>query len=114
MPQDTKSKTKTKTKARIRRGVVTGVTVASLIVAPTAFAAGGSPSDVQYESTLTQISAGGGPHQPSAPATTTSSGSSLPFTGFDVGAMAAVAAGLGLAGFAMRRRLQATHDDRAS
>jgi hypothetical protein len=112
MPQDTKSKTKTKTKRRIRRGIATVVTVASLIVAPTAFAAGSSPSDAQYESTLTQISAGGGPHEPSA--TTASSGSSLPFTGFDVGAMAAVAAGLGLAGFAMRRRLQATHDDRVS
>jgi hypothetical protein len=110
MPQHTKNKAETKSKTRIRRAIVTVVTVASLVVAPAAFAAGTSPSDDQYKSTLTQISAGG-PHEPSGTAT---SGGSLPFTGFDVGAMAAVAAGLGLAGFAMRRRLQTSDDDRVS
>src|SRR3954453_16256927 len=100
-----------KTKSRLRRAIVTLVTVAALAIAPTAFAAGGNPSDAQYRSTLTEISAGGS-NQPPAASATASTGGSLPFTGFDVAAMAAVAAGLGVAGFAMRRRLQASHNDR--
>jgi hypothetical protein len=115
MPQHTKSKAETKTKSRFRRATVTAVTVASLVVAPAAWGAGTSPSDAQYNSTLTQISAGG-PHEggPNGPSGTATSGGSLPFTGFDIGAMAAVAAGLGLAGFTMRRRLQTSDDDRLS
>jgi hypothetical protein len=102
--------TENKTKTRVRRTVVTLVTVAALAVAPSAFAAGGTPSDAQYHATLTEISAGGS-HEPSATSAAASTGGSLPFTGFDVVAMAAVAAGLGIAGFAMRRRVQASHDD---
>jgi hypothetical protein len=83
---------------------VTLVTVAAVGAAPaTAFA--GDPTDDQYNSTLTQITAGG-PHEPGPTATATaSSEGSLPFTGLDVAAMAIVAGGLGVAGFAMRRRL---------
>jgi hypothetical protein len=93
--------TRTKHKTRIRRKVVTLVTTAALFVAPaTAFAAG-DPTDAEYDSTLTQITAGG--PEPPAP-TAEAPGGSLPFTGLDVAAMAAVAGGLGLAGFAMRRR----------
>jgi hypothetical protein len=91
--------------------MVTLVTVAAVGAAPaTAFA--GDPSDEQYNSTLTQITAGG-PKQPGPTATASSEGS-LPFTGLDVAAMAAVAGGLGLAGFAMRRRLASSGDQTAS
>jgi hypothetical protein len=92
---------------------VTLVTVAAVGAAPaTAFA--GDPSDEQDNSTLTQITAGGpGPDQPGPTATASSEGS-LPFTGLDVAAMAAVAGGLGLAGFAMRRRLASSGDHTAS
>ena len=87
---------------------MTLVTVAAVGAVPaTAFA--GDPSDSQYNSTLTQISAGG-PHEPPAATATASSEGSLPFTGLDVAAMAVVAGGLGLAGFAMRRRLASTGD----
>jgi hypothetical protein len=97
-------------KMRIRRAIVTLVTAASLLVAPAAFAAGGSPTDAQYNSTLTEVTAGGS-HQPPATTASGESSGSLPFTGFDIGAMAAVAGGLGLAGFAIRRRLQTSDDD---
>jgi len=40
----------------------------------------------------------------STPSATESSGSSLPFTGLDVGLLAAVAGGLTLAGFMLRRQ----------
>ena len=102
--------TQNKTKTRIRRAIVTLVTVAALAVAPSALAAGGSQSDAQYNSTLTEISAGGTHEPPATAATASTGGGSLPFTGFDVVAMAAVAAGLGVAGFAMRRRLATSRD----
>ena len=96
--------TRTKPKSPTRRAIVTLVTVAALAVAPAAaFGAGGDPTDAEYNSTLTQISAGG--PEPPAPTAEAPAGGSLPFTGFDVAAMAAVAGGLGLAGFAMRRRV---------
>jgi hypothetical protein len=98
--------TRTKSKRRFRRAAVTLVTVAAFVVAPAAaFGSGGDPTDAEYDSTLTQISAGG--PQPPAPTTPSAEapGGSLPFTGLDVAAMAAVAGGLGLAGFAMRRRV---------
>jgi hypothetical protein len=101
------TKTKTKTKPRARRAIVTLVTVAAVGALPaTAFA--GDPSDAQYDSTLTQITAGG-PSEP-APTATASTDGSLPFTGLDVAAMAIVAGGLGVAGFAMRRRLATSGD----
>jgi hypothetical protein len=105
------TKIQTKTKPRARRAIVTLVTVAAVGALPaTAFA--GDPSDAQYNSTLTQITAGG-PSEPSGPTATASSEGSLPFTGLDVAAMAVVAGGLGVAGFAMRRRLAASGDQSA-
>jgi hypothetical protein len=100
-------KIQTRTKPRARRAIVALVTVAAVGAAPaTAFA--GDPSDAQYNSTLTQITAGG-PHEPKASATASTEGS-LPFTGLDLAAMAVVAGGLGVAGFAMRRRLASSGD----
>ena len=89
---------------------MTLVTVAALVVVPSAFAAGTSPSDAQYHSTLTQISAGSS-HPPATTVATGSTGGSLPFTGLDVAAMAVVAAGLGIAGLVLRRRVQTSHED---
>jgi hypothetical protein len=99
----------TKTKARKRRTIVTLVTVAAVGAVPaTAFAA--DPSDAQYNSTLTQITAGGPSEPPPSATATASSEGSLPFTGLDVAGMAIVAGGLGVAGFAMRRRLATSED----
>jgi hypothetical protein len=94
-----------KPRNRTRRTIATLVTVVALFIAPAAaFGAGGDPTNAEYDSTLTQISAGGpGPEPPAATAEAPSG--SLPFTGFDVAAMAAVAGGLGLAGWLMRRRV---------
>lgn len=98
----TRTKRKSSTSRR-RRAIAAAVTVVALFVAPAAaFGAGGDPTNAEYDSTLTQISAGG--PEPPAP-TAEAPGGSLPFTGLDVVAMAAVAGGLGLAGFVMRRRV---------
>jgi hypothetical protein len=103
--------TKTNTRTRARRAIVTLVTVVAVGAVPaTAFA--GDPSDAQYNSTLTQITAGG-PDEPGPTATASSEGS-LPFTGLDLAAMAIVAGGLGVAGFAMRRRLASSGDHTTS
>jgi hypothetical protein len=106
-----------------RRGTlaiaVLALAVLALPVAATAQTV--DPTSQQYNSTLQTLStgssgqSGGGPSAtntvasptpPAAgsPSATTSSGSSLPFTGLDVGLLAVVAGGLVLAGFVMRRQ----------
>jgi len=87
---------------RIRSGAAGAVAVVALAMPGAAFA--GTPTDDQYGSQLTQISVGAQPSDPGDPGTGQTSGS-LPFTGLDVAAMVAIAAGLGLGGFAMRRQL---------
>ena len=100
---------------RASRVIVTVLTVAALTAPASAFAQGGSPTDAEYDTTLTQITAGGGeePPAPPTPPTPPPSGDSqgtLPFTGLDLAAMALVAGGLGVAGFAMRRRVAESDD----
>jgi hypothetical protein len=81
--------------------VVIAVLCASLVAPAFAGAQSANPAKQQYNSALTEIKAGGPPS--SEPGTSAGLGGNvgpLPFTGFDVIAMAAVAlavAGLGLA-----------------
>lgn len=81
--------------------VVIAVTCVSLVAPALAGAQSANPTKQQYDNTLTQIRAGGPPS--SEPGQSSGLGGNvgpLPFTGFDVIAMAAVAlavAGLGLA-----------------
>ena len=83
-------------RARIRIGlIVAGMTTLALPAAASA-----SPTDAQYSSSLDFISQGAGP-DPGG--TATSSPGDLPFTGLDVGLLAAVAAGLVIAGLMLRR-----------
>jgi hypothetical protein len=66
-----------------------------------ALAAGSSPTDAQYHSTLQQFAQGSGGD---GGAGTASSAGGLPFTGLDVVALAVVAAGLLAAGLMLRRQ----------
>jgi hypothetical protein len=109
-----------KTKPRARRVIVTVVAIAALAAPASAFAQGATPTDAEYDTTLTQITAGGndgndgtasGTGDPLAQ--TAASGDTegtLPFTGLDLAAMALVAGALGVAGFAMRRRVLGNDD----
>jgi hypothetical protein len=72
------------------------VAIGVLVVPATALAA--DPTEHQYGSTLDQISGGG-----TDPGEASSSVGGLPFTGFDVALLAAVAAALLIAGLALRR-----------
>jgi hypothetical protein len=86
------------------------------MIALPAAALAADPTTDQYGSQLQTLSVGSsGSSTPgggapgttataSAPSATESSGSSLPFTGLDVGLLAAVAGGLTLAGFMLRRQ----------
>jgi hypothetical protein len=65
----------------------------------TAFAS--DPTEAQYGSSLSQISQGG--TDPTGTASSSAAGG-LPFTGLDVALLAAVAGGLLLAGFVLRRQ----------
>ncbi len=77
-----------------RRLSLFAVALVALALAPATALAASSPTSEQYNSTLQQFSTGGG-----------SSGSAggLPFTGLDVAVLAAVAAGLLIAGLMLRR-----------
>jgi hypothetical protein len=68
-----------------------------------ASALGADPTSAQYESSLTQVSAGGSdpPSTASASASADAAGD-LPFTGLDVGLLAAVAVGLIVTGIVLR------------
>lgn len=78
------------------------------MIALPAAALAADPTTDQYGSQLQTLSVGSSgsstPPAASAPSATESSGSSLPFTGLDVGLLAAVAGGLTLAGFMLRRQ----------
>ena len=107
----------TKVASRVRARLVFAVlTIGTLAIALSPATAGAQQvsdsTDAQYNSTLTQITAGG-PDEPGPTATASSEGS-LPFTGLDLAAMAIVAGGLGVAGFAMRRRLASSGDHTTS
>jgi hypothetical protein len=94
--------------------------IAVAAIALPAAALASDPTADQYGSQLQTLSAGtsgtqtpgGGvgsaanatPPVAGAVSATESGGSSLPFTGFDVGLLAAIAAGLGVAGFMLRRQ----------
>jgi hypothetical protein len=83
------------TSAQLRIGlVVAGLAALSL----PATASGGGPTDQQYSSSLEFISQGGDP------GSTGSAPGGLPFTGLDVALLAAVAVGLLIAGFMLRRQ----------
>jgi hypothetical protein len=80
--------------------VVVLVVCASLIAPSLAGAQSASPSNSQYKDTLTQINAGNPPDDSGSGSGLGGNVGPLPFTGFDVIAMAAVAlavTGLGLA-----------------
>jgi hypothetical protein len=97
------------------------------VIALPAAALAADPTTDQYGSQLQTLSVGssgsstpgGGapgttatstPPAAGAPSATESSGSSLPFTGLDVGLLAAVAGGLTLAGFMLRRQAREASD----
>jgi len=89
-----------------RRLTLISLTVVAFVLAPAAaMAAGSSPTDAQYNSTLQQFSQGSG-------GGSASSGGSLPFTGLDVVALVVVAAGLLVAGLMLRRH-RPTHSTEA-
>ncbi len=62
-----------------------------------------NPTDEQYGQGVLGVAASGGPGDPSGEATSGSTISSLPFTGLDVAAIAAIGVGLVGAGFVVRR-----------
>ena len=78
-----------------RRLKLMAVSLVAFALAPAAALAETSPTDDQYGPTLQQFSQGSGGG--------TASGGSLPFTGMDVVILAAVAAGLLVAGLMLRR-----------
>lgn len=84
------------------------------MIALPAAALAADPTTDQYGSQLQTLSVGSSgsstPPAASAPSATESSGSSLPFTGLDVGLLAAVAGGLTLAGFMLRRQAREASD----
>lgn len=96
------------------------VAVAMLALPLAASAQTVDPTSQQYNSTLQTLSTGsagntpgggpsptnnaGSPPAAGAPSATSAGGSSLPFTGLDVGLLAVVAGGLVLAGFMLRRQ----------
>jgi len=103
--------------------------IALAAIALPAAALAADPTADQYGSQLQTLSAGssgtqtpGGGATPSAAtnatppaagapsATDSSGGGSLPFTGLDIGLLAAVAGGLALAGFMLRRQARETSD----
>lgn len=104
-----------------RRGTlaVAIVAVAMLALPLVASAQTVDPTSQQYNSTLQTLSTGssgntpggpsstnnaGSPPAAGAPSAASAGGSSLPFTGLDVGLLAVVAGGLVLAGFMLRRQ----------
>lgn len=98
----------------VRRLCVLLVAMLSLaVVLPAgAFAQNVSPTDEEYGNGVLGVAAGGDPADP-AEGTGSSSGSeisSLPFTGLDVAAIAAIGVGLVAAGFVVRRASRATEE----
>ena len=82
---------------------VVGALVVSLALAVPASGQQTSVTDDQYADTVVQVGQGGNdPSDPSA--SDPSSVGSLPFTGLDLGLMAAAAAGLVAGGIVLRRR----------
>jgi hypothetical protein len=81
-----------------RTRILALVAAGALAAPATAAAASPSPSDVQYASgPSVQVGAGGAPRA-------ASTGGSLPFTGFDAGALAAIGGGLLVGGAILYRR----------
>ena len=99
---------------RIRTSAAVAAVTAALALPGAALA--GSPSDDQYGSQLTQITVGSqaSAGEPATTPVTGEAGGSLPFTGLDIVALVAVAAGLGVGGFALRRRLSTSEPSSTS
>ena len=89
------------------------MTVAALsLVGPVAMAQAENPTDSQYKTDVTKVAAGlgGGDNGPTAPAGLQKKiVHGLPFTGFDVVALLAVAVALTSMGFALRRLTAERH-----
>ena len=99
----------------VRRLCVLLVAMLSLaVVLPAgALAQNVSPTDEEYGNGVLGVAAGGDPADPADPAATSGSGSeisSLPFTGLDVAAIAAIGVGLVAAGFVVRRASRTTEE----
>lgn len=87
--------------ARRRLGLLGLGAVMMALVPATALAA--APTDAQYSSSLQQISSGGGDPPSTTSSAASNAASGLPFTGLDVALLAAVAAGLLIAGLLLWR-----------
>ncbi|MDX6582306.1 MAG: hypothetical protein QOI10_1490 [Solirubrobacterales bacterium] len=87
----------------LRRRSLLAITTIALALVPAAAMAADSPAQHQYGSSLQQLSQSGTGGSVGGGSATGTVGS-LPFTGFDVALLAAVAAGLVLAGFLLRRQ----------
>ena len=85
------------------------VTVCLSLLAPAFAGAQDTPTDDQYRSSLTQISTGGEP--PSSDDGLSGNVGPLPFTGFDVIAMAAVALAVTGLGLALQRAVSREPND---
>ncbi len=110
--------------------LATAMLAVGAVALPAAASAASDPTDAQYDSTLQVVSAGsegpGGGSTPESAATSApqatpaagapsasnaGGGSALPFTGLDVGLLAAVAGALALAGFMLRRQAKEEASD---
>jgi hypothetical protein len=69
-----------------------------------------SPTDEEYGNGVLGVAASGDPSDPADPVSSGSEISSLPFTGLDVAAIAAIGIGLVAAGFVVRRAAHTTED----
>jgi hypothetical protein len=98
---------------RVRRALVTLVTVlvAMFAISASASAQQVSPTDSQYNGTLPQVASGSNqPGEPSEPSGRVVG--SLPFTGLDVALMLAVAALVAGSGLALRRATRSAGERR--
>jgi hypothetical protein len=86
--------------------LVVAMLALSIAVPAGAFAQNISASDDEYTPGVLGVAASGGPGEPQS----SSEISSLPFTGLDVVAIAAIGAGLVGAGFVVRRASRDRHD----
>jgi hypothetical protein len=93
------------------RSKLVGIVLAGVLGAlslPAAALAQDGPTSAQYEDQVTQVGAdvgggAGGAAGAGAPGVGGDGGGALPFTGADLGILAAVAASLGVAGYGLRR-----------
>lgn len=89
----------------MRRSIFAASLIAALaLVAPSALAQETSPTGVEYETPVLNVDNSGNPSDPPAGETVSAeSASTLPFTGLDLAAFAAIGVGLLATGFVIRR-----------